>query len=351
MSNPKVTIITVTYNAEQYLEQTIKSVIEQDYPNVEYIIIDGASSDRTIDIIKQYEEHITYWKSEPDTGIYDAMNKSIDVATGEWINFMNAGDSFCGKNTISQTLSFGLKDCDLICGDIYYGDHKIYKAAYGLDYKFQHMFCFHQASFVKTSIMKKYKYDTSFTIAGDYDFFLKCAINEYNFKFINHPIANFLADGISETNILKAKIEDLFIQSKYVKEFEKLSSSYALAKLYQIYQQNNNHNLEFSILFNRFQISLKNLNLHGKQFILYGFGTIGKLIYEEYKDSIICIVDKDFENINKQHDISILNPEILTSYESEYILIAILGREKLIQNLLNSKYNISKKQILEIEIH
>ena len=101
---PKVTIVTVTYNAEEYLEQTIKSVIKQDYPNIEYIIIDGASSDRTVEIIKEYQKYISYWTSEPDSGIYDAMNKGIDIATGEWINFMNAGDSFVEKNTISKVV-------------------------------------------------------------------------------------------------------------------------------------------------------------------------------------------------------------------------------------------------------
>ncbi len=84
--------MTVTYNAEELLEETILSVINQSYKNIEYIIIDGASTDGTIDIIKKYEEKIDYWMSEPDEGIYFAMNKAIEKATGKWINFMNAGD-------------------------------------------------------------------------------------------------------------------------------------------------------------------------------------------------------------------------------------------------------------------
>ncbi len=84
-SLPLITVITVVYNGEKYLEETIQSVINQTYPNVEYIIIDGGSTDETIDIIKKYEDKIDLWISEKDEGIYDAMNKGIYLATGQWV--------------------------------------------------------------------------------------------------------------------------------------------------------------------------------------------------------------------------------------------------------------------------
>lgn len=89
---PLISIITVVYNGEKYLEQTIQSVINQTYKNIEYIVIDGGSTDGTLDIIKKYEEHISYWVSESDKGLYDAMNKGIGVAKGELIGMINSDD-------------------------------------------------------------------------------------------------------------------------------------------------------------------------------------------------------------------------------------------------------------------
>jgi glycosyltransferase involved in cell wall biosynthesis len=102
---PLVTIITVVFNGEKYLEQTIQSIISQTYDNVEYIIIDGGSTDGTVDIIRKYEEVIDYWVSEPDAGISDAMNKGISLATGILINHLHAGDKFAADTTLSSVVS------------------------------------------------------------------------------------------------------------------------------------------------------------------------------------------------------------------------------------------------------
>ena len=118
---PLVSIVTVVYNGEVFLEKTIQSVINQSYSNIEYIIIDGGSTDETVDIIKKYEDRIDYWVSEIDSGIYDAMNKGIDLASGDWINFMNAGDSFVGCNVLLN-LNYFLSDINY---DIIYGDVNI----------------------------------------------------------------------------------------------------------------------------------------------------------------------------------------------------------------------------------
>lgn len=102
-TNPFISIVTVSYNAAETIEQTILSVINQNFIDYEYVIIDGGSKDSTLDIIKKYEDKITLWVSEPDRGIYDAMNKGIRLAKGEWINFMNAGDNFADVETLEAS--------------------------------------------------------------------------------------------------------------------------------------------------------------------------------------------------------------------------------------------------------
>ena len=106
----KISVVTVCYNAADTIERTMLSVLNQTYHDIEYIIIDGGSTDGTVDIIRKYADKIAYWASEPDKGIYDAMNKGIKVATGEWINFMNAGDIFCDKNVLTNIFSTGSVD-------------------------------------------------------------------------------------------------------------------------------------------------------------------------------------------------------------------------------------------------
>lgn len=115
---PTISIITITYNAGQFLERTIQSIIAQQATDFEYIVIDGASKDRTIDIIKRYEKYVTYWRSEPDRGLYDAMNKGLHRATGQYVWFMNAGDELHDSATLATLL-------DRIAttkADVYYSD-------------------------------------------------------------------------------------------------------------------------------------------------------------------------------------------------------------------------------------
>lgn len=117
---PLISIITVVYNGAQFLEATIKSIINQDYENIEYIIIDGGSTDGTIDIIRKYDAHISKWSSKPDNGLYDAMNSGILLSSGEYLWFINAGDEIYDKSILSKILTD-----ESIIADVFYGETMI----------------------------------------------------------------------------------------------------------------------------------------------------------------------------------------------------------------------------------
>jgi glycosyltransferase involved in cell wall biosynthesis len=118
---PVVTVITAVYNGARSIERTIASVIGQTFPSFEYIIIDGGSDDGTTELLEKYDESIDYWVSEPDHGIYDALNKGITVARGEWLYFLGADDSLAGADVLASVFS-RRRDSKLLYGDVLYGD-------------------------------------------------------------------------------------------------------------------------------------------------------------------------------------------------------------------------------------
>lgn len=196
-NNPKITVVTVCYNAVDVIEKTILSVINQTYSNIEYIVIDGNSNDGTVDVIRKYADKISKWVSEPDNGIYDAMNKGTDLATGEWINFMNAGDFFVNNHVIENLLPvFGEKH-DVIYGDtIFVNDgNKKGQKAYERENAMP-SFC-HQSSFISTLLMKRYHYDQSFIIAADTDFFDRIYKEGCDFFHVDLFISMVNMDGVS----------------------------------------------------------------------------------------------------------------------------------------------------------
>lgn len=211
----KITIITVTYNAQDCIEQTILSIINQTYPNIEFIIIDGGSNDKTLDIIKKYEQHISQWISEKDYGIYDAMNKGIALSSGEWINFMNAGDQFVDNETIHKVFDNDYSEYDYIYGD------RINKDYIGYFYEKAHPFFLqknnycpwkgvcHQSTFVKKVMAQKHKYSLQYKYAGDYEMMYNIYKDGGRFLYRPLPIAIYnYTEGFSITGFRKSIIEN-----------------------------------------------------------------------------------------------------------------------------------------------
>ncbi|MDT8427055.1 MAG: glycosyltransferase family 2 protein, partial [Methyloprofundus sp.] len=171
---PLISVITVVFNGEQYLEQTINSVIGQTYDNVEYIIIDGGSTDGTLDIIRRYEGAIDYWVSEGDEGISDAFNKGITLCSGEMIGIINADDWYEKKALL--TIKEYIGKADVLYGDMNLLDDEEIKVTPKIDYKDlkQNMTICHPSCFINSSVYKKrFIYNTDFNYAMDYELLLK----------------------------------------------------------------------------------------------------------------------------------------------------------------------------------
>lgn len=170
----RVSIITVTYNSLDMLQKTVESVHGQTYRNKEFIIIDGASTDGTREYLLKHQNRIDAWISEPDQGIYDAMNKGSKKATGEWLIFLNSGDIFCSPNVLADIFSVGLStDVDVIYGDSVYSygreEYKEFRKSQELRNFWKGMVTSHQSFFVRKRIMDRRPFDTRYKIASDFN--------------------------------------------------------------------------------------------------------------------------------------------------------------------------------------
>ena len=197
----RISVVTVCYNAVDCIEQTMLSVLDQTYHDIEYIIIDGGSTDGTVDIIKKYADRLAYWISEPDKGIYDAMNKGIAVATGDYINFMNAGDTFRDQSSIYTYVDVIKPESEIIYGDVIIKYHSRfqYRKPLRLDHLSECLpFC-HQSVIVKTGLLRDRQFDTSYRILGDYDFFYSCYKRGLCFQYIPEALSVYdSTEGVSK---------------------------------------------------------------------------------------------------------------------------------------------------------
>lgn len=202
LNKVKISIITVCYNAETTILETIRSVFEQTYDNIEYIIVDGKSTDATMSIINDYfadKDFNVKILSERDSGIYEAMNKGIDMASGDWINFMNSGDKFVSCDTVKDVF-LHVQTADVIYGDCInesQGFYKLYKAdgVNSLPYK---MIACHQCILCRRELMLQFKFDCSYKILADFDFIVKVFLcKKYHFVYVHLPICVYDITGIS----------------------------------------------------------------------------------------------------------------------------------------------------------
>ena len=202
--NPLISVITVCYNAASCIEKTILSVINQTYSNIEYIIIDGGSTDGTIDIVNKYKDRISVIVSEKDKGIYDAMNKGVTYATGEWVNFMNAGDTFYNSNVVTELFKDNIEEkYTVVFGDTnVITQYKEIFVNYGYKKMHKYMPSCHQSIFCRRYILMKYPFEwEKYKYAADFNLFYNLKQRNYLYKYIKVIVSNYdCKDGFTQRN-------------------------------------------------------------------------------------------------------------------------------------------------------
>ena len=223
----KLSIITITYQAEKYLERTIQSVLTQGHRDaIEYLVIDGASKDGTLALIEKYQDQIDQFVSEPDKGIYDAMNKGLQSASGDYVIFMNAGDTFADEKTVGQLISAMESNPDVIVGDAMFVDeagknlglrsevtpHKIPTNLSWRSFQFGMVIC-HQSFVAKRNIASLF--DLHFRLSSDIDWEIKCLKTAKAIIQIPGPICRYLTGGASVQNLKRSWQERFEVLHKH----------------------------------------------------------------------------------------------------------------------------------------
>lgn len=346
----KVSIITVCLNSEKSIEKTIKSVIEQTYPNIEYIIIDGGSTDGTLKIIEKYKGKISKCISEPDRGLYDAMNKGIDQASGDFIGILNSDDWY-ELSAVENVVSC-FKDESV---DIVHGNRKEHFPEYQSSFIRKpnlkaDMYCqwsiLHPTLFVKKSIYLKYgKFDANYEIAADIEFMLRVYDRGAKYFYLDEVITNFRIGGISCKRAWKGmrELRSIYLKmacsspnidrENYIKKFNNVFNSGRLSVIYRYIDKRISRT-------GYFPISLKNFFDYKMDCIIYGAGDFGSYFYFwclRRNVKVSSFVDKD-PNKQKQKigDIQINDSQSLLSKKSNQIIVIAV---------LEAKYEVEKKLI------
>lgn len=326
----KISIITVCLNSEQTIEQTIQSVVNQKDDNCEYIIVDGASKDNTLAIIGKYKDVIDKVVSEPDGGIYDAMNKGIALASGEIIGIINSDDWYEPEVFTAVRKCFQDSDADIVYGNlnlIYHdGNQNILKPGDIEKLRYQ-MEVPHPTVFMKKELYKQYGgFSTTYDISSDYDLILKLYIKGLRFEYLDKVMANFRMEGLSNRETEKCVEETLAISKKYLQYMPSAGKKYLkdviLRKQKAFYFDKILKccpEIIFDILNKYMGVSLDD------NIAIFGAGNWGRKV----RDALRCrerepqyFVDNNPEKRQKAiNDTAVYAPDILTSFKGALLIV------------------------------
>lgn len=218
---PTLSVITIVYNNARDIERTMLSVLDQTYEAIEYLVVDGASTDGTLDIIKRYENRLAKLVSEPDKGIYDAMNKGLQLATGDYVIFMNSGDEFYASDTVEKVFATAPD------ADIYYGETEMindrreslgqrrHAAPANFTWRsFNYgMSVSHQAIYIKRSLVEPY--DPTYQLSADIDWIIRAAKKAKKITKVDGYVAKYLVGGMSKAKHRQSLLERFDIMKRH----------------------------------------------------------------------------------------------------------------------------------------
>ena len=298
----KISVITVSLNSVKTIERTIRSVIKQNYDNIEYIIIDGGSTDGTTDIIRKYNNFISYWISEPDNGLYDAMNKGMRISTGDYINFLNSDDWY-QRDAINNIVKHIEKsEADVVFGNIVhvYSNRRVFMNPRPLEYMYWCIPFNHQATFMRNT--KEKWFDTRLRIAADYKMLYELYMEQKVFHYAPYTVANFSVDGLSSDLYMTACEVAHVTAEGLLKQPEKI----ALYRPYIIQMfigRENYHRFLTGENHKRIVQFIKQQNYEHKEIVFFGTGDILHRFWDFINEAgvkIRCFVDNDTEKIGKK---------------------------------------------------
>lgn len=336
----KMSVVTVCLNSADTIEKTIRSVIGQTYKELEYIIIDGGSTDATVDIIKKYDNEISFWLSESDEGIYDAMNKGIARATGDVISFLNSSDWYQPETLQVVVDKFRECNCDIVSGcgvTVRDGEHACVFGPESERMIFKRMVYPHQTLFVKKEIFQTHnKFDLSYRISSDYDWLMRVIKGGVNVCTCDEILTYFTYGGASssikcfdeskEISLKHLDIYDEEYELKYSEIIHEYEQRIRIGNIRMLTEKIRNAKVKVSnileLLYNKFGIK-DSCYLFGAGYRSYDYCDF----FENVGINIAGICDNNIEKHGmKIHDIAIIGVDMLK--DEKPILITVQGSER-----------------------
>lgn len=333
----KVSIITVTYNVEKTIEQTINSVLNQTYSNIEYIIVDGMSTDETWERICKYKDHISVLVHEPDAGLYDAMNKGIALATGDIIGIIN-GDDWYEVHTVSKVVEEMTQDVDIIYANMnmIQEDGRICVTHINSMENIWYQMVAHPTVFVRRGMYQTLGlFDLQYYIASDYELLLRFCVNGARCKYVNEIFANFRVGGISTKRELESVEEVRKISMKYIhrcpqreRYIELIQKRYKEVKARALYNMGSRDFVK--MLDAKFILAERNI-------CIWGAGYWGRRLAKKMSEANIhieCFIDNNkLKQGEKIEELEVFSAERLSKGNWNVIIAILNGYEAVLEEL------------------